>query len=974
MDCPQAKRCAKPRAVVTTHRSRALALALALGLTGWLCVCPAGAVRDVSGNFPGVLFPGGSTSPAEPIPLSNITVSAETAAPLFAALHTLGLPKVPREATRTICYVPGLQASPLLRLQSNAWMLPSSTSTQTVFLTDTGARLENDPRQAATRRDGGSREQFLAQLDEAIQETLQRQAMGGLYTDRSAWAPTVFLAAALDDIGYTNRARQVLGLALDLSQAPDEVALLCLNQLADTQAHLAAHAFQTHHDWARRADDLEQVLQRFPNGWANAAQAQTMIRLYRERAALSAPPALEPPPGMPWDPVFQAIADAMISQANTYPPPEPSAWFSGRAQTADTNSWEARVIEMGPRALVLFVALLDDPILVNASVQPRGGYSRHPRFSGSMIGGVEESLDDLFGGSGRARPTTPLPLPSRRRDIARAWLAATLPRGPEDPYGGYGAESVDVAAAARGWFARVDLDSEVTLVTDLFEQGDNQQQHAALQALLRFDRPELDAKIEARILAALAETQNEEEGMMNTYSSYQLVETYAAARSSRSKAFIERYIAAVRAGFAGSESATETPQIDDAYAQQMKSYEQQMKERVEQMLTTLEQLASAKTPTEIVDDVLAGKQEFEEAIAVLNGRLRGLDLPDRTAQALTLAERADANRELRNQLLQYVLYDVTGWSEIPPDQQEVWRGLLAQDRATPSDLPFAAFQLLMMLDSSEARTINVYRWEEPPADIFPYLLARAEAITTDQPPDAWPPIPSAANVSSNVLAEAIQSLLNTPAPQRLAQIDGWDLATRMAVAQRAQTQPFHEELNLALHPLLTRLETVDLSKVPEALRAPLESLAGEPMRVETLKQITIWMNERRDAGESWYATLQAETWLHGYGLRVAEMSEEELRYQASVPAPQTTLYIHSAVSRGQQLSTTWTAGPPEPKENPAPATKDSDFDLSELLGDEQRTVPDTEIYETARKLLEPAVEWSAPNFVWQCLQPPKDTP
>lgn len=341
-------------------------------------------------------------------------------------------------------------------------------------------------------------------------------------------ARSLLLAAQLDERGATDAANRLAEAALGTMAGAEVVIGAAVNLLAETAYARAYHEFMLSGDHAAWQAALEDLLTRFPRGYANAlvvrlilSDAESALRAEVtgpvEAGVLAAQWRSAPVDDATRAHLEAADAVRFASDRNLQRSrDEPVPWILNPT-LADAPDPLGKLLANGADALPVLLAMAGDS---SATPNP-SNITRRPGNPGFSLpeGGAERV--NLMYHHGMPRPATV-------SEMAAALILAALPVDEADRVQHPNADELDARVAT--WLVRVDPDDPASIADTYLDSGNLAQQAAALGFLLASPTPAHIERIEAHLLEARPRVHM-----------LPMLIAYLNSRGSLAASFMERY-------------------------------------------------------------------------------------------------------------------------------------------------------------------------------------------------------------------------------------------------------------------------------------------------------------------------------------------------------------------------------------------------------------------------------------------------
>jgi hypothetical protein len=550
-------------------------------------------------------------------------------------------------------------------------------------------------------------------------------------------------------------------------QSPDRRSVIdsAIHGIAGPLYNSATQRFFESGDWVAYHRDLQDLVTRFPRGWAGRRGVEVFLPQLEKQAAGETPavPNLE---GIPLNPAALAAIDSLITERAPQIDLPNEAWLLAE-DPGDSQTPLRGVIACGIEALPVLAALLEDPYLVKMSNLNTRGFS--------------------FGSTSYEEMDRPI----SRGELAQRLLSTTLPSTEDDEF----SDPATLRDCTLEFWREHRGKSREELALAFLETGSSNQKAEAARILAASSDADLHAKLESAILGADSLAQQLE-----------IVKSYVQIRKTGAKSLLDAYAKGLR----------EEVELLDTFdvPWEIRS------EGVDPLIKKLEALTNGKPPRAIARDIGRGDPAgAEEAIEELEPLLEALE-PRPRLHALLEGAFAAKDADVRGLFLwaafaidwepyfQKIAAEQPGTGIIPERtiseaEANVWKTLIADQRPCKGDENYNAgvstISELAALALEESTLLNFFVTAREMAAVTGMRPAEFASLRAPKRL-AGEPIPTFPNPEM-VAPERLQDIISTAAKLPALEIARY-LATLSADERAAWAQWLAEPGEPALPPEL----------------------------------------------------------------------------------------------------------------------------------------------------------------------------
>lgn len=445
----------------------------------------------------------------------------------------------------------------------------------------------------------------------------------GILHARDPVAALFFLATQWHQRGLQEEAAALVEALFEHLPRRQALVEAAMGRLANERHAAAVRRFRGSGDWALLEQDLQTVLEAFPQMWSERPLTAKLHALVQDRIAGGARP-VEPAEGLPlteeqvawWQTLTEGAAadgedegegdDAAPARRSISPDQAGRQWAQARLPWPE-DSVELRHLGLGEGGArpydvangwdwlaVMAAGLGDDTLVAPDLSSALGGSHFHRSYHYSSRRGneLEEPPAELSEDEVEER-WAQFDRPQTRDDIANAFLRSALPRTDLISHRFWSsAETEDIVAAVQDWHSRLD-GKEGREVIELYlqEGGDTEKGWAA--ALLA--RTGNEGELERLEALALASPQR----------SFDTATEILRRRREEGAGFYEAFVARLKEDYLGSRLGSRTREVDEA------ALEAEFESNYEHQLQRLRALVSGEGFREMLAPFVAGEKPFQ---------------------------------------------------------------------------------------------------------------------------------------------------------------------------------------------------------------------------------------------------------------------------------------------------------------------------------------------------------------------------
>ncbi len=577
----------------------------------------------------------------------------------------------------------------------------------------------------------------------------------------------LIFSAQLRQVGKTDAANALTHAILTFSPAHSERFIDAgISEIADHQYAAINKQFATDHQWKTYADNLRNLLARFPRGWAKRDAVALCLEASVDRAKEKPPAPLDIK-----DPIFLGLANSLllppVASSNQqdgniingvdlskFPESQRARikeqilmsmdgdfelggrengsfrdlWLLSKVDTTESSDAITRIQAMGLASLPSLAAMVEDPTLTHIfTPQDRSSHFSYYGDSEKNAKAIHKSLHR----------------PMSRGEIAVRLLSSTLPNQGDDnseiPPSDLALQAID--------FWKKHKDGNRWDIASAFIEGDEAQQMMAISALAESDDPDAHNLLEKNILKTTRSIQN-------------IVPTILEYLQKNPKAdpkFVEEFKNKIRA------EATDPESMQRNYF----GSEAKRKAYYDGLVKQVENLTNKKSPQEIIAPILTENPEgLESTVRSVMQMLK--KKPSSEALLFLLSNAIQAkNPAAISALLEPIHQLEFDYEEEirPLSQQErkLWKTLLDDQRVVKDenmnegkDISIAQISASILYYSCLGdKASDAYRWAPVlKVPVEELIQTHAKHLVQGSP---LPPWPDAKKVSKERLNEMVNS-------------------------------------------------------------------------------------------------------------------------------------------------------------------------------------------------------------------------
>jgi len=898
----------------------------------------------------GILFAttaGAQTAPVAATPPATVSTNVQDYSQGFRAFIRMGLPDTSKAKYVKLDYYGGSMQAGMgygmyeLQLAGNAWLISENKDAKSLFVSSTGRTMELfDQKATMKKQEAEARSNAvtqalavwkgekkpavqviayganqwaeagnwtatdlsrdLARATAFVDKKIKAKSSGArearydsfLHSDEPAGQLFIFATFAWQN-GKIQEANALAGRLFTLVGDSRKVIIGALNVLANAQLTATVDIFRKTGDWKAYQVAVSELLKKYPAGWRQAGAAKVLADRLQARAAMVEPPAIKGE-GLSDEDLKLAAALASESHQVGMYGGMGELWILPQSKAMrgmKDDSAIGRIKARGLKSVPLLIALVPDETLcplrrneIGMSTSSSSSDAQKPEAERAQI--YYNQMD---------RPVT-------RGEISRALLAPLSKRDPNMSHDGSEDTPEEVIEAAKQVYATLKPLTPAAMAKHFLSNGDQNQQHAAINYMLQNDFETNAPVIEAFLLTP----PQDESGGMSMMGGYDggLAQQYVQKRGEKAAEFVEKYIAVRKkiempAGMADKEE-----------------HVKQMEKQAEREFKTLRALVKKQDLTETVAALSKSGDDNETAMMAYTAL--GRQPPAKAVPALLGVAVNSTSVTVRVKILQMMpMLRYSGMQEeaqaemgeamadATPDAMEAvmktladknkltigtnaagWQVLMADTRAMPGGKMYRGGEYEWTVADMAATCIETLYGSKSPMEQYSrrggaqnlrpdvamkVTRARATARLSGKPEDQLPKMPSADDVTAE-RRKAIEVELLKAAPAALAaMLDKLTDAESLYVAELAGE---NEAITKAMAPLSRRIVSVKTAPELSAVEAArLQKLMGTMVSTNTLAEMRELCKRQVATGVAFSVTLSSGGLGKGLALNVTPVGD-----------------------------------------------------------------------------------------------------